>query len=76
MERTVEGTHISFLRYITGNRAHINTDGTWVISTDEEVLKEAGIKTASIYIIHRQVRSEKWVDLIPIFKICVWDPGL
>ena len=28
MESTVEGTHIGFLKHITGKRAHKNPDGT------------------------------------------------
>ena len=40
MDRTVEGTHIRFLRQITGKRAWRKADGIWV-TTKAEVVREA-----------------------------------
>ena len=68
MTRTVEGTHISFLRQITVNRAQINTDGTWDTPEAVKLLRSSGIQTLTTYINHRQVTVVQRVALIPIFE--------
>ena len=68
MTRTVEGTHISFLRHITVNRVWINTYGTWETLEAGKVLRSSGIQTSTTYINHRQVTVVQRVALIPIFE--------
>ena len=49
MTRTVEGTHIIFLRHIMGKRARRNTYGTWVIPEAVEVLRSVGMQTEATF---------------------------
>ena len=52
----LEGTHIVFLRDITGNRAQRTTNGTWETPASGEVLRAAGMQTEATYIGQRQGR--------------------
>ena len=66
--RTMDVTHISFLRQITVNRAQINTDGTWDTQEAVKLLRSSVIQTLTTYINHRQVTVVQRVALIPIFE--------
>ena len=75
MTRTVEGTHISFLRYIMGNRAHKNKDWMWESPVAGEVLRASVMKTSSTYTGRRQVKVLQWVDIRPIIEFFSWYQG-
>ena len=67
MVRTVEETHVGFLRKIAGNRAWRTTNGMWEIPVDGDVLRAVGMNTEATYISRSQGTVLQWVDLHPIF---------
>ena len=40
------------------------------------MFREAVIQTAATYNAHGKGVVEQWMDLIPVFEVCVWDQGL
>ena len=50
--RLMEGSHVGFLRYITGNHARRQANGEWETPAEEEVLKLVGTKLEDEYIVH------------------------
>ena len=69
MERKVEGTHMGFLRQITGKRARSISDRTWE-KPGLEVVQEAAVTQSDMtYIGIRHATVVQWVDLRPIFEV-------
>ena len=54
ISRNLEGVHIVFFRYITGQRAVRQEDGTWRQVTAEKVLEKAGTQYLGTYVDRRQ----------------------
>ena len=75
MTRTVEGTHAGLPRKVMGNRERRTTDGKWVTPAAREVLRAAGMQTASTYISHMQGTVEQWAALRLVFIFCAQDQG-
>ena len=63
MMNLVEGTHMGFLRKITGKRTSQKADRVWDTPASEEEPREAGTQLADKYIGLRQATVAQWVTL-------------
>ena len=70
MEKTVEGTHIGFLRQITGKQERWKAYSTRFILVVEEVREAARTRSETNYIGRRQEAVAQWVALQSIFEFC------
>ena len=76
MEEKVEGTHTSFLIYITGMKDRRIVGRTWETHGAEVVWDAAGTQSSMTYIWRRQENVAHWVVLQPIFKVCAGVEGI
>ena len=63
MERKIEGTHIGFLRYITGKRVRRLGDVMWETSRTERVWEAEIMQSSMTYIGRRQATVAQWMAL-------------
>ena len=70
-----EGTHVNFIRKITGKKTKKNIYRTCGTLESGEVLMASGIQTDATNISHRQGTVTKWSDL-RIFEVCAQEPAL
>ena len=71
MERKIEGTHIGFLRYITGKRVRRLGDVMWETPRAERVWEAEIMQSSMTYIGRRQATVAQWVEIRPLLEICV-----
>ena len=75
IERNVEGTHMHFLRQITGKQTRGIADGTWEMAKVEVMQEASGIQSEMTYIRRQQATMDQWVSLQPIFEVCEGKTG-
>ena len=66
MIQEVEGTHVGFIRNITGKRERRQSNRTWETLAADEVLWAAGTQSVAI-VLHLQPVSPRscWTDAVP-----------
>ena len=71
IDRIVEGTHIRFLRQITGKQARRTVEGMWVTPKVEVVQESLGSQSVMAYIGRTHETVAQWMEMCPIFDVCV-----
>ena len=69
MMRTVDSTHVGFVRQITGKRERQKSDGSWETSAAKEVLQALGTRLLATYIGHQQAMAAQLVSLQPLLEV-------
>ena len=67
--KRLEGFHVKAARQMTGLLPKI-TGGTWKYPKTKTVLAAAGLHTIEYYVQVRRARILRWVEDIPILKMC------
>ena len=75
MERKVEGTHMGYLRLITGKRGRWKSDKIWDTPSSKLVWEEAGTHLVTTYIGRRLGTVVQWVSLRKFFEVCAEEKG-
>ena len=71
MIRTVDSTHVDFLRRITGKQERFQADGSWETPAYKNVIQAVGMKTEAMYKFYRQAKVVQWVDLQTLLEVCI-----
>ena len=74
-DKKVEGSHMDFLRQITGKRARWIVDRTWETPGAGVVREAAGTQSDMTYICRQHATVAQWVALRPISKVCAGEKG-
>ena len=75
IDRIVEGTHIRFLRQITGKQARRTVEGMWVTPKVEVVQESLGSQSVMAYIGRTHETVAQWMEMCPIFDVCENETG-
>ena len=60
---------------MTGKNSRRQNNGSWQRAALESVLQEVGAQPLQTYIDRRQAIVAEWVELSPIFEVCVKEMG-
>ena len=75
MEKRVWGTHMEFLRLITGKQVRRLGDGKWETLGPQGVRDAAVTQLVRTYIERRQATVAQWVAISPLFEVCTMEKG-